>query len=580
MNQKSLWSKIAAWLLLGLLAVGHLYLISKTFFIDELGNFKVAVAGYGDIPLHLTQISKFAFNKLDNLSDPIFYGAKLQYPFVLNFISGLLLKISQNWELALLLPTMILGVANIILLAIIYKRFLKNSLWAALAVIIFFLGSGWGAYPLATQAIQNHQAPGDFFQELIDKDVSAINKSDAKANEQNIDFGAPLSMSFLHQRTFFLGLFGFLILWLLILQVKTKPKWLWSAIAGLILGLMPLWHTHSYVAALILIAVFLLAAIKEKNRQFIYHLSLVFFISLVLAIPQIIFLTSSKDLFETGAGFIKLRLGWMVESTIGSVQFGQSSPSVWNWRYLEFLWINFGLILPAFLIATMALIFKKVRKLLSEQNSFCYWVFSVLGLTYFFINQFIKFQPWDFDNNKILVYWQIFAAPIIAFWLIKLTGNKRIFGSILAGFFIVLIISSGLVDLVPRIFKNQDQMPIIFDTSAQAMAKFIRQNINERDLILTGANHLNVVASLAGRTVLVGYPGWLWTRGINYQSRETSLRKFYQNPTRSDELLNDYPIKYILFDNMVKYDFYAEKNKFDQIFNKVFESGDYVLYKI
>jgi hypothetical protein len=580
MNQKSLWPKIAAWLLLGLLAAGHLYLISKTFFIDALGNFRVAVNGYGDIPLHLTQISKFAFNKLDNLNDPIFFGARLQYPFVLNFISGLLLKITQSWELALLLPVMVLCVVNIILLLIIYKKFLKNTILAALAVVIFFLGSGWGIYPLAVKAVQSHQPLGEFFQTLVDNDVSTINKSDAKENEQNIDFGAPLSMSFLHQRTFFLGLFGFLTLLLLILQTRAKPGWRWPIVGGLIFGLMPLWHTHSFIAAFIMIIIFLLAAIKEKNRQFIYQLSLILAIGSVLAIPQIIFLISSKEFLRASSGFIKFRIGWMVEPDIGSVQFGQSPRTVWNWRYLEFLWINFGLLLPSFLITTVALLSKRLKQILAGPTYFYYWVFIALGLAYFAAVQFIKFQPWDFDNNKILVYWQLFAVPIIVYFFAKLLVNKKIWSVVLFGLFTILTISSGLIDMIPRVLKNRAQMPIIFDVSAQKTAQFIKENISEHDLILTGTSPLNVVASLTGRSVLVGYAGWLWTRGINYQSRETSLRKFYQKPTRSDKLLKDYPIKYILFDNTVKYDFNAEKIKFDQIFNNIFESGDYVLYKI
>ncbi len=580
MNHKTFWPKFAAWLLLGSLIAVHLFLISNTFFIDPAGNFKVAVGGYGDIPLHLTQISKFAFNKLDNLNDPIFFGAKLQYPFVLNFISGWLLKITQNWELALLLPVMLLCVANIILLLIIYKRFLRNTLMAALAVIIFFLGSGWGVYPFVVKAIQSHQSAGEFVQMLVNNDISTINKSDANTSEQNIDFGAPLSMSFLHQRTFFLGLFGFLALLLLILQIRAKPSWWWSAAAGLILGLMPLWHTHSFVATCIMMTIFILAAIINKERQFIYHLLSISLIGFVLAIPQVLFLMNSKGFLKTGSGFIKFRLGWMIEPGIGAVQFGQSPRTVWSWQYLEFLWINFGLLLPSFLVAAIALLSKRLKKILTGPAFFYHWVFVALGLAYFAVNQTIKFQPWDFDNNKILVYWQLFAAPIVVYFFAKLLANKKARRLILLGLFTILVISSGVVDMIPRIFKNRSQMPIIFDVAAQKTAKYIRENIDEQDLILTGISHLNPVASLAGRSVLVGYPGWLWTRGINYGSREASLRNFYQNPTQSDKLLKDFPIKYILFDSTVQYDFNTQKDKFDQIFNKVFEAGDYALYKI
>ena len=76
----------------------HLYLISQTFLIDSYSNIRSTITGYGDIPLHLTQITKFAFQNPINLSEPIYYGQKLDYPFLINLISGLMLRITNNFS--------------------------------------------------------------------------------------------------------------------------------------------------------------------------------------------------------------------------------------------------------------------------------------------------------------------------------------------------------------------------------------------------------------------------------------------------------------------------------------------------
>src|SRR3989344_5913045 len=101
-------------ILLGLLMVLHLALTSKTFFVKDDGSMRTASAGYGDIPLHLTQISKFAFQSFD-FEDPIYYGEKLHYPFLINLISGRLLRVTGWWNFSVMTPIYILIVANIVL---------------------------------------------------------------------------------------------------------------------------------------------------------------------------------------------------------------------------------------------------------------------------------------------------------------------------------------------------------------------------------------------------------------------------------------------------------------------------------
>lgn len=553
---------------LAFLATLHLYLISKTFYIDPSGNFRTAVAGYGDIPLHLTQISKFAFTKW-NLMDPIYAGARLQYPFILSLICGVILKATHSWSLSVLGPVYLLATANIVLLFIIYKKILKKSLWSFLAVLIFFFGGGMGAYRYIKDAITNHQSFHQFSAMLIEKSVSTISKWDAVYPNQNLAYGSPISLVFLHQRTFFLGLFGFLVFLWLLFKLFDRAQIKYAILVGIILGLLPLWHTHAYVAAMIVAMIGLVVAFAENNKILTKLIGLAIGAGIILAIPQLWYLMSSKNALGPDSSFLALRLGWMVAPTIGAVTFGGSNHTIFSLAYLKFLWVNFGLILPLFIAAATI-----VKKNMWLKISF----FS--GLALFLAVMFIRFQPWDYDNNKILVYFQVLAAPVITYLLMKIYERFKLSGVIAIVAISILLLYSGLLDNLPRFMVFKESTPIIFDTNAQKMADYIKSNIPEQDQILTGNTHLNLVSSLAGREVLEGYPGWLWTRGIDYGPREDDIKSFYANPSPESPTVSKYSIKYILLDDQARYDFGADPTIFDQTFSKVYEIGDYSLYRI
>lgn len=567
--RKEFWINWFGWILIIGFILLHWFLISKTFFVDTLGNFRTASAGYGDIPLHLTQISKFAFTRIGDWSDPIFYGAKLQYPFVLNMISGLILRFSHNWTISVMWPIYFLAAANITLLFLIYKKILKNALWSFLSVLIFFLGGGMGGYKYIYDAIINHQSFQQFTQFLTDKTVSTITLWGAIYPNQNIDFGAPLSLVFLHQRTFFLGLFGYLIvLWLLIkLTEKTSLKtaiWL-----GIIIGILPLCHTHGYVAAVILVGVLLLISLCQKNIKLAKLTGLSIIIGLVISFPQLWYLVGTKDILISSTSFLTFRLGWMLEPTIGSFTHNNTTGSIFSFAYLKFLWVNFGLILPLFLLSFMTI--KKDLKLK---------VLFFGSLALFLSVMIIRFQPWDYDDNKMLVYFLVLAVPLIVYLMMKICERFKTIGIIIIAISSILLLFSGLMDNLPRFMAPKANMPVIFSTSDQKIADYIRTNIAEYDLILTGESHLNIVSSLCGRDVLVGYPGWLWSRGIKYSTREKEIKDFYTDPSQTSQILSDYPVKYILLDDSTKNSYNTSSESFDQLFSRVYKTGDNVLYKV
>lgn len=562
-----------------LFIIFHLYLISQTFLIDRFGNIRSTITGYGDIPLHLTQITKFAFQNPINLSEPIYYGQKLDYPFLINLISGLLLRITGNFSFSVLFPSFVFAAINIVAVFYIYKKFLKNSLGACLALLLFYLGSGLGGLVSIQKALENKFNLTGFINYLIQGNITTVVRFDSKYPAQNIDFGAPLSLVFLHQRAFFMGFLGFLIFLLLLLFSQKSNKKIVPIFSGIFFGLLPLMHTHSFIAATITIFSFTIIAIFKKDFLYFKKLISIFILGIIIAFPQIIYLTTANSALTQAAGFIVPRLGWMVPITIGSVTFPMDKiPTILSFSFIDFLLLNFGIILPVFIICFVKILFQK--HILTKENSMTVLSFALSGLMIFSLVQTIKFQPWDFDDNKLLVYFQFFAIPIILLVIKNIYVKAKIAGIFIAAVFISLSLFSGVIDMIPRLAMTSDTLPIIFALDAQNMANYIKTRVPQQDLILTGEDHRNPVDALAGRSVLVGYPGWLWSRGIDYSKRLQEVNNFYAFPSKSNPLIKEFRIRYVLLDDQTVFDLKADKQIFDRNFETIYHVGQYTLYKI
>lgn len=61
--------------------------------------------------------------------------------------------------------------------------------------------------------------------------------------------------------------------------------------------------------------------------------------------------------------------------------------------------------------------------------------------------------------------------------------------------------------------------------------------------------HHNPVSMLAGRTVLSGYPGWLWSYGINYIPRQNDAMTMLAGGDKALELLRQYGVDYVAINN-------------------------------
>lgn len=543
-------------LFLLLLCIVNIKIVGDTFYFDKNDVVRSTREGYGDIPLHLSQITKFAYGQSD-LSEPIYSGAKLQYPFLFNYLRGIILKMTGIWSLSVIWPLYFLVVANIVLVYLIYFEFSRNKFRSILASVSFFFASGFHWYYR-------------YFLGLSDSSFYL----DLKFPLQNISFG-PTMVSIVHQHTFHFGLFLFLLTIYLIKKYSLRNLWV-NILSVSVVAILPISHIHSFVAIGIYILTLFVSNLIKKDYKKSYKVFLIGFISFILSVPQLYFLLQNR----LGGGFGQFRFGWMVHEGFGSANFF-GEHSVLTLSYLNFLWINFGLFLLILFLGLFFVIYKflKRKNLLDLSN----WQLLISGLALLVLANIYQFQPWDFDNNKLIIYSIFFISLFIISVideLFALIVKNNIVRTVIVFHLVIFMSLSGLIDVYNRFVFPRNNLYEVFNKESFDMAKYIILNTEKDAVILSSISHRNIAIALAGRSGVMGYDGWLWSRGISYFERRRELNNFFIKPSQSLDFLNKYNVGYILVDDKIVSDFNTSVNYFHQNYKKIYENSRYKLYKI
>ena len=84
-----------------------------------------------------------------------------------------------------------------------------------------------------------------------------------------------------------------------------------------------------------------------------------------------------------------------------------------------------------------------------------------------------------------------------------------------------------------------------FDTQGMAAASSISAQAPPRALVLHAPTY-NSPVFLTGRRSLLGYPGWMWSRGLDYSQRSSEIQRIYSGGPAADALLRHYDVDYVL----------------------------------
>jgi len=163
----------------------------------------------------------------------------------------------------------------------------------------------------------------------------------------------------------------------------------------------------------------------------------------------------------------------------------------------------------------------------------------------FVIANMVVFQPWDWYNHAMLLYWFLAACILVAALLSKLW---QAYPSVSVRFIVAGVITSMLLS---GIFINLNQLlgkdrHRLLTTEELRLADAVRAETSPHAIFAVGLQHNHPIPVMTGRRVLMGYPGWLSAEGVDYAQREHDLRAIYTFDANASHLLSKYSVDYVV----------------------------------
>ena len=465
---------------------------------------------YGDLPLHLAYITSFVWGNNIPPQDPSFAGEKLVYPFLSDFLSAIFLKLGLDFRDILFIPGLLLTVAFYSIFYYFAYRLTKRRFTAIISAFIFFFTGGFGFYYFLQDL--SHTS-GNIWSFLM-----SLPRDYTKIPSLNYHWITPLTCLNVPQRPF---LFGFPITMLIFTLLYTgieHKKWREFLFAGVLAGILPFFHSHSFLAML-MVAIPLGIIFWDWRRWILFFVP-----AFILSLPQVLYLSGHVG----GGSFFKPSFGW----TAGKENY--------FWFWLK----NTSLFWPV-MIAGFTTIFI-FRKGTDHRAPTHLGFYSLPFLILFLLPNIVLFAPWNWDNIKILIYWFLGTTPVAALALTCLYKNKRFRIPSRIGFFIIMFVLTvaGGID----VFRYA-VAPISgwkeFSAEEVKLAKRISIE-TPPDAIFLNAPIFNHPVFLSGRKSLMGYPSHIWSHGYNdAHRREQDIQSMLKGKSDAIALIKTYKPFYV-----------------------------------
>jgi hypothetical protein len=557
----------------------------------------------GDLPFHLSIITGFVYGENFPPVHPEYAGARLTYPFIVDFVAAMFVRAGATLEGALFLENVVLALALVVLLYRFALKLTGDHAAALITPALALLSGGLGWWVFARE--WSGGSLGLF--ELLGR----LSHDYTITSNGQYRWGNAITTLLVPQRGLLLGLPLALVIitqwWLATgedeegervreeerlkgqgeggkeeeanvggrkgragkkakraattaasappplpaftlfpLPFALSPAVVRMIGAGVVAGLLPLAHAHSFVV-LMLMGGCLALLFPRWRAWFVF-----FAVALLIAAPQMWWATR-ESAARAGSFF-----GW---------QFG------WDRGEQDALWFwfkNTGLFIPL-LLAAMGWLAWRGRAAASKRLLLFYLPFTLL----FVISNAGKISPWIWDNIKVLYYWYVASVPLVALLLARL-WRLHAATRVAAVALLLTLTAAGALDVWRVVSKASEQRE--FDRAGVAFAEIIKTRTAPRSLILHAPTY-NHPVYLTGRRALMGYAGHLWSQGIDYAPREAELKRMYAGAPDAESLLAKHGVEYVVVSPLER-GATRVNEQFFRRFMKVGETGGYSLYKV
>jgi hypothetical protein len=181
-----------------------------------------------------------------------------------------------------------------------------------------------------------------------------------------------------------------------------------------------------------------------------------------------------------------------------------------------------------------------------------YWrlkFFPAFAAVFVFCNLFL-IPPWVKDNVKLVYIWLFQAAGVVGYLLVRLWRRGGPLGKLLTPLILFFMLFSGFLGMRREWGGVTAEL---FTPADQELGEWIKMNTHWRSVFLTGEEHVNPACALGGRSLYLGYLGWVWSHGLpniheRVQLRDKLLRGDDRNGTELLNLLRFRRVSHILLE--------------------------------
>jgi len=313
---------------------------------------------------------------------------------------------------------------------------------------------------------------------------------------------------------------------------------------------VPFIHAH---LAILLPIIFFFLFISQPSKKSLLFLALLG----ICWLPQVLFLIQrlgpTFPLEGTKPNFFRLQLGWLAPKG----------------KFFWFWFVNTGIFLPLAFVSLLSSLRQIARPA---------FVLFIFGLLIFTLANCFVFQPWDYDNHKLFIFWYLAWIPIVALGLGRLSEVKRqAFAIPLTILLFFTLTFSGILDLAHAFKKDGENNRFLSQEELQ-FAQWAIQNISSDAVILTAPTMIHPFMA-TGNPIVLGYWAHSWAHGLPTEHRLKDIQAIYDGTPEALALIKKYNVQYIYY-GWWEMDGKYPKEFVERSFPKVYERTHFALFRV
>ena len=432
---------------------------------------------WGDLPIHFGLASRFLYaDGLPALEHPLYLGGRLNYPFLPDYAAALLAAQGLSLRYAFIVGGLIPIAALCLLLHGLTRLWLGPDApprASTLTLGLFFLAGGLGFALFIARLFDGDASP-----------LALLATTNATYLDPHVLKSGHIGNLFIAARTasfgMTLGAAALLVLGHLVQAEGTPPPRHAFALAGVLVGALPLVHGHSFVVLVGVVACYALLARRHGAAWLTCVVPLALF-----ALPQL------KWLADSGApGNLRLVSGFL-----------RPAPNAAEWL----LDVLLGVGLPLVLVPLGWLATPRASRMLTAP------LLLLLPLA-----NLLTFTPSFYDNVKLLAWFDVAGSVLCAGLLASWLRPAAIFA-------FAACTASGWLAVGHELVNDA----WVMSDADVHLAELVTTHTPPDAVIATAASYHDPVALLSGRRVVLATPRMLISHGLDPHSRVLDLVNLY-----------------------------------------------------